>query len=69
VIAFKYGQVAESHAVNALIYICFEELEESAQQKFVKLFRQQPYDQAQVMHTLRELILGAYLHRAFQGEL
>ncbi len=63
-IAFKYGQVAESQAINAFIYLCFEEFEESAQQKFVKLFRQQPYDQAQVMHTFRELILGAYLHRA-----
>ncbi len=67
--AFKYGQIAESQAVNASVYVCFEELEESAQQKFVKMFRQQPHDQAQVMHTLRELILGAYLQRAFQGEL
>ena len=61
---FKYGQIAESQAINAFIYFCFEELEEPVQQKFVKLFRQQPHDQAQVMHTFRELVLGAYLHAA-----
>ena len=61
---FKYGQIAQSQAINAFFYFCFEELEESGQQKFVKLFRRQPHDQAQVMHTFRELILGAYLHRS-----
>lgn len=59
--AFQYGQIAESQVVNAFIYFCFEEIEESIQHKFVKRFRQQPHDQAQVMHTFRELILGAYL--------
>lgn len=61
---FKYGQIAPSQAINTLIYSCFEGLDKSTQLKFVKLFRQQPRDQDQIMHTLRELILGAYLHRA-----
>lgn len=56
-----YGQIAESTKINALIYRCFDELPETEQRKFVKKFRDQPHDQDQVMHTLAELVCGAYL--------
>ena len=58
----RYGQIAGNQAINAMIYRCFEELEDSDQLKFVKKFNQQLSDPEQVMHTFRELILGAYLH-------
>jgi hypothetical protein len=56
----KYSQIAGKPAINAYIYRCFDELDEITQRKFVKRFRQQQPEQ--VMHTFRELILGAYLH-------
>jgi hypothetical protein len=56
-----FGQIAESKNINKLIYRCFDDLLESEQRKFVKKFRQQPHDQAQVMHTMVELVCGAYL--------
>ncbi len=62
--AFQYGQISQSQAVNAYIDRCFEELGESERMIFIRKFRQQPHDGPQVMHTLRELILGAYLHAA-----
>lgn len=55
----KYGQIAGSKRVNALIYRCFEYVCEQDQRKFVKKFH--THDSDQVMHTLRELVLGAYL--------
>ena len=57
----KYGQVAESKKVNYAIYRCFEHLCEEDQQRFVKKFREQPHNSDQIIHTFRELILGAYL--------
>lgn len=59
-----YGQIAESQAINAFIYRCFEELGENEQRIFVNKFRRQPHDRPEVMHTFRELILGAFLHAA-----
>lgn len=56
-----YGQISEYQKINAFIYRCFDELVEVEQRKFVKKFREQPHDQNQVMHTLRELVCGAYL--------
>ena len=47
----KYGQIAGNQAINAMIYRCFEELEDSDQLKFVKKFNQQLSDLEQVMHT------------------
>jgi hypothetical protein len=57
----KYGQIAESNKINYAIYQYFEHLCEEDQQRFVKKFREQPHDSDQIMHTFRELILGAYL--------
>ena len=57
----KYGQIAESKKINYAIYRCFEHLCREDQQRFVKKFREQPHDSDQIMHTFRELILGAYL--------
>jgi len=57
----KYGQIAGSKRVNAAIYLCFNLLKEQDQRRFVRKFHEQPHNSAQVMHTFRELILGAYL--------
>lgn len=57
----KYGQIAGSEKVNYAIYRCFEHLGDKDQQVFVKKFREQPHGSNQIMHTFRELILGAYL--------
>jgi hypothetical protein len=57
----KYGQIAESKKINYAIYGYFEHLCEEDQQRFVKKFREQPHDSDQILHTFRELILGAYL--------
>jgi hypothetical protein len=53
--------MAESKKINALIYRCFEFLSERDERRFVRKFRDQPHDSDQIMHTLRELVLGAYL--------
>jgi hypothetical protein len=57
----KYGQIAGNRHINALIYHCFGYLCEEDEQKFVRKFREQPPDSDQIMHTFRELVLGAYL--------
>jgi hypothetical protein len=57
----KYGQIAENTKIDKAIYDCFDFLTEKEQKKFVKKFKKQPHDQIQVMHTFRELLLGAYL--------
>ena len=57
----KYGQIARSTSINAAIYRCFEYISEEDAKAFVKKFGEQPHDQDQVMHTFRELILGAFL--------
>jgi hypothetical protein len=57
----KYGQIAGNTHINAMIYHCFEYICEEDEQKFVKKFREQPDDSDQIMHTFRELVLGAYL--------
>lgn len=56
-----YGQIAESSTVNEAIYEYFRYIAEKDRRKFVTKFRKQPHDENQVMHTFRELILGAYL--------
>jgi hypothetical protein len=57
----KYGQIAGNNNINAMIYRCFEYISEEDERKFVKKFQEQPDDSDQIMHTFRELILGAYL--------
>ena len=56
-----YGRIAESSKTNDDIYEYFKHISEDDRRKFVKKFHEQPHDENQVMHTLRELILGAYL--------
>ena len=57
----KYGQVAGNSSINAMIYRCFEYVCEEDERKFVRKFQEQPHDSDQIMHTFRELVLGAYL--------
>ena len=57
----KYGQIAGSKKISDAIYSCFQFLNEREAEKFVRQFKKQPHDEGQVMHTFRELILGAYL--------
>ena len=57
----KYGQIAGNKYINATIYRCFEFICEEDERKFVKKFCEQSLDEDQLMHTFRELILGAYL--------
>jgi len=57
----KYGQIAGNTAIDATIYRCFRHIREEDVRKFVKKFREQPDEGEQIMHTLRELIVGAYL--------
>jgi len=57
----KYGQLAGSKSINSFIYCCFEYICEKDERKFVKKFKKQPHNSDQIMHTFRELILGAFL--------
>lgn len=57
----KYGQIAGNRNIDDFIYLCFEHISQEDQRKFLKKFREQPHDSDQIMHTFRELILGAYL--------
>lgn len=57
----KYGQIAGNKHINEFIYRCFDYISEKDVHKFVKKFREQPQDSSEIMHTFRELILGAYL--------
>ena len=57
----KYGQIAGNKSINAMIYRCFEYICGEDVPKFVKKFRDQCRDENLVMHTFRELVLGAYL--------
>ena len=57
----KYGQIAGSNSINAMIYHCFEYICEEDERKFAKKFQEQHHDSDQIMHTFRELVLGSYL--------
>jgi hypothetical protein len=57
----RYGQLAGSRAINETIYRCLQHICEKDARKFVRKFRAQPANGPHIMHTLRELILGAYL--------
>lgn len=58
----RYGQLAGNKAINKLIYQCFDAInDESEQLKFVNKFRMLSPDSNEIMHTFRELVLGAYL--------
>ncbi|MGA2705747.1 MAG: hypothetical protein ABSH35_32275 [Isosphaeraceae bacterium] len=57
----KYGRIAGNTSINAAIYHCFDFITEADTGAFARKFAEQPHDQDQVMHTFRELILGAFL--------
>lgn len=57
-----YGQISRNDSINNTIYRCFDYICSEDQRKFIKKFRDQPNDSEQIMHTFRELILGAYLN-------
>jgi hypothetical protein len=65
----KYGTISPVPTTDNLVYECFERLTDANQQTFVKKFNEQIEDVCQVNHTLRELILGAYVAgQQFQPE-
>lgn len=49
--------------MNNSIYECFRFLNEHEQRKFIKKFKDQPHTSIQIMHTFRELLLGAFLSK------
>lgn len=55
----KYGIIAKNGKVNNAIYRCFKIICEDDERKFMKNFRE--HDDTQIMHTFRELLLGAFL--------
>jgi len=57
----KYGQIAGNKSIDDTIYRCFGCICAEDECKFVRKFRQQPHNEAQILHTYRELVLGAYL--------
>jgi hypothetical protein len=57
----RYGQIAGNKKICASIYQCFEFIRVEDERKFIRKFRQQPHDQSQILHSFRELILGAFL--------
>jgi len=57
----EYGKIAGNKSINTKIYACFKYLCKKDVLQFVKKFGEQPHGQEQVMHTFRELILGAFL--------
>lgn len=57
----KYGQISGNSSINNMIYRCFEFLHDGDARKFVRKFEHELNDNTQVLHTFRELILGAFL--------
>jgi len=57
----RYGRIAGNPSINATIHHCFKYISEEDKRKSVKKFREQPHGEDQVMHTFRELVLGAFL--------
>jgi hypothetical protein len=55
------SRIAGNASINAMINYCLEYITDKDKQKFRSKFRKQYQDNTQVMHTFRELILGAYL--------
>jgi hypothetical protein len=56
-----YGQLHATKKMNEFIYQCFSYISDDDVRKFVKKFKEQPHESDHFMHTVRELILGAYL--------
>jgi len=65
----EYGQIAGNSSIDALIHRCFEFIDDKDRKEFLGKFCRQPHDSDQIMHTFRELILGAYLNsHGFTGK-
>lgn len=57
----KYGKIAGNRSINESINRCFQYICEDDVFRFIAKFQEQPHTGDQVMHTYRELLLGAYL--------
>jgi len=54
-------QIAGNKSLDAMIKYCYKFIEDKDRQKFTIKFNKQCNDSIQVMHTFRELLLGAYI--------
>jgi len=54
-------RIAGNTSIDTLIHHCVKYICREDELKFRKKLREQPHDSDQIMHTFRELILGAYL--------
>lgn len=54
-------QIAGNNSINAVIARCFTYIDKEDERRFLRRFREQPHDQDRILHTFRELILGAFL--------
>jgi len=57
----EYDEIAGNSSINQCIYRCFDYICKEDRKIFLKKFRENPHDSDEIMHILRELILGAYL--------
>jgi hypothetical protein len=57
----KYGKLVGNQSMNSCIYRCFEYIDDADVKTFVKKFRNLQHHEEQIMHTFRELVLGAFL--------
>jgi hypothetical protein len=57
----EYGKIVVNQSMNSCIYRCFNYIDDADVKKFVKKFRDQQHHEEQIMHTFRELVLGAFL--------
>ncbi len=63
----KYDQITDVKQVKKIIQHCFEHLCKEDQQRFVKKLHKQSDNFDQEVHTLMELVLGAYLSSRSRG--
>ena len=54
-------KIAGNDSINEMIYLCFDYIREDDKNIFLQKFAQQPNNSDQIMHTLRELVLGAFI--------
>ena len=57
----KYGILSPNRSINAAIYSCLSCVRQSDAEVVVRKLKSQAEDHIQVMHTFRELLVGAYL--------
>jgi hypothetical protein len=58
----SYGPISPNESINHTIYECFKYIHQEDVRKFLKEFKQLPNESDQILHTFRELILGAFLN-------